>query len=281
MNTFKKDIRGITLIAIVITIIALLILAEVTLSILVGNNRILTMALDSKNISIKSTEIEQINLALQGFQISCPNEFNKDKFENEFFKIGFKNPAFVYTEDLCYFTSDTKNVYTINLSSRTIVDKNIVKLHNEKITDTKRNIEIIGAWIDSNTAEFTIDGNVSTNTYINLSKDAGIIIKDTSQELSLKKALFKSEDTVFIQYNYISGIAPTNTFTIKFRDTSKDSVAINTAELIANHSKQNFELTKSFKNSGTLSTDVSSISIYIANGCTFENFRFTLTFGKE
>lgn len=56
----KEDKNGIILIALAITIIVLLILAGVTISILTGDNRIITKAIEAKYNSEISKEREQI-----------------------------------------------------------------------------------------------------------------------------------------------------------------------------------------------------------------------------
>ena len=59
-----KNNKGITLIALVITIIVLLILAGVSIAMLTGNNGILTQANNSKYSTAKAEAVERINLAL-------------------------------------------------------------------------------------------------------------------------------------------------------------------------------------------------------------------------
>lgn len=59
-----RNQKGITLIALVITIIVLLILAGVSIAMLTGDNGILTQANSSKKETIKAEAIERINLAL-------------------------------------------------------------------------------------------------------------------------------------------------------------------------------------------------------------------------
>ncbi len=56
--------KGITLIALVITIIVLLILAGVSIAMLTGQNGILTQANSSKTATTKAEAVEKINLAL-------------------------------------------------------------------------------------------------------------------------------------------------------------------------------------------------------------------------
>ena len=59
-----RNQRGITLIALVITIIVLLILAGVSIAMLTGDNGILSNAQKAKDETLKSEVIERINIAL-------------------------------------------------------------------------------------------------------------------------------------------------------------------------------------------------------------------------
>ena len=59
----RRTNKGITLIALVITIIVLLILAGVSIATLTGENGILTKATNAKAETIKAQEKEQIELA--------------------------------------------------------------------------------------------------------------------------------------------------------------------------------------------------------------------------
>ena len=64
-NTFKKN-KGITLIALVVTIIVLLVLAGVSISMLTGQNGILNRAAEAKEKSAAAQEDE--NEELQGYE---------------------------------------------------------------------------------------------------------------------------------------------------------------------------------------------------------------------
>lgn len=63
MNEQKRTQQGITLIALVVTIVVLLILAAVSISMLTGENGIITQAQNSKEQSDIGYEKEQIDLA--------------------------------------------------------------------------------------------------------------------------------------------------------------------------------------------------------------------------
>ena len=60
-----KDNKGITLIALVITIIVLLILAGVSIAMLTGENGLLNRANESKSKTLKAEAIERINMEAQ------------------------------------------------------------------------------------------------------------------------------------------------------------------------------------------------------------------------
>ena len=65
----KKNIRGITLIALIITIIVLLILAGVSIAMLTGDNGILTQAQNARNRTEEAQDVEKIKLAVSEAQI--------------------------------------------------------------------------------------------------------------------------------------------------------------------------------------------------------------------
>ena len=69
MKKVLKEKSGITLIALVITIIVLLILAGVSIAMLTGDNGILTQATEEKEKNTIGGEKEQISLALQSLRM--------------------------------------------------------------------------------------------------------------------------------------------------------------------------------------------------------------------
>lgn len=68
MNTVKRKTSGITLIALVVTIVVLLILAAVSISMLGGENGILTQAQRAKEDTEKANVIEQVQTDIMGKQ---------------------------------------------------------------------------------------------------------------------------------------------------------------------------------------------------------------------
>ena len=69
MQKEKKNTRGITLVALVITIIVLLILSGVTISALSGNNGILTRATAAQETTKKQSLLEEIRLNIVEKQV--------------------------------------------------------------------------------------------------------------------------------------------------------------------------------------------------------------------
>ncbi|MCI7207255.1 MAG: hypothetical protein MSA15_14835, partial [Clostridium sp.] len=68
ISKIKKDMKGITLIALVITIIVLLILAGVSIATLTGQNGILTQANNAKTQTTQSKAEELVTLAIGALQ---------------------------------------------------------------------------------------------------------------------------------------------------------------------------------------------------------------------
>ena len=84
----KRQENGITLIALVITIIVLLILAGVTIATLTGDNGILTKAQSAKTQNDKANEKEQIDLAVLASKINNDANIDKKTLKRELEKIG-------------------------------------------------------------------------------------------------------------------------------------------------------------------------------------------------
>lgn len=66
ISNMKRESKGITLIALVITIIVLLILAGVTIATLTGDNGILTKATEAKEQTELADEKEKVELSATG-----------------------------------------------------------------------------------------------------------------------------------------------------------------------------------------------------------------------
>ena len=88
MKKRLENNRGITLIALVITIIVLLILAGVTIASLNGNNGILSNANLAKVETLKSQFDDNVDLATMGYNMS-KEENRKEKLKQELGSYGY------------------------------------------------------------------------------------------------------------------------------------------------------------------------------------------------
>ena len=79
--TNKKASKGITLIALVITIIVLLILAGVSISLLTGDNSVVQKAATAKETSKNAEKAERAKLAYMSALTAGNGNFSKEKFQ--------------------------------------------------------------------------------------------------------------------------------------------------------------------------------------------------------
>ena len=119
----KKELnKGITLIALVITIIILLILAGVAIATLIGDNGVLSKAIEAKEKTETAREIEEKTLELLGKQLNGEGIITVSDLEvGDYVKYGDKLTAQTYITkeagepDTGYETSQTFNTNTTTL----------------------------------------------------------------------------------------------------------------------------------------------------------------------
>jgi len=112
MNTKRKNARGITLIALVITIIVLLILSGITINALSGENGILKRATQAKSKTGRANALEQINLAIITARTEGLGQVDKTVLRDEITKAGMT----VKTDgdDLPWEVVSDKYIFRIN-----------------------------------------------------------------------------------------------------------------------------------------------------------------------
>ncbi len=144
MKNFKskiKNMNGITLISLVITIIIMLILAGITISLALGKNGIIQRAKESIQITTKKQEMEYLSLAYNACKL---NMLSNNKQSNDaIFAENFEKEVCKYKEAKVVTDSDgisldvtfikTKNEYVVNQDA-TIVEKG-KKVANNDITN--------------------------------------------------------------------------------------------------------------------------------------------------
>lgn len=130
--------RGITLIALVITIIVLLILAGVSIAMLTGENGILTQAQNAKEETTKSEEEEKIKMAVMGSSINDDGfveMIDETSFKNEL-KNQFGNQKLdvVVNGDGSFIITveDTQRKYYVNDDKTVINSDNIIEISTEQ-----------------------------------------------------------------------------------------------------------------------------------------------------
>ena len=143
----KYNQKGITLIALVITIIVLLILAGVSIAMLTGDNGILTQAQNAKEETEKAAEEEKIQLAVIGSKTknngyaevldekSFKQELNKQFKNQELDVVVNGDGSFIVTID------DTKRKYYINDDSSIVNSDNVIEIATEgELIDFRDNV---------------------------------------------------------------------------------------------------------------------------------------------
>lgn len=136
---FRKENEGITLIALVITIIVLLILAGVTIATLTGDNGILTKANKAKEQTEIGKEKEIVKLATTAV-ITTNNAIDKDSLQSELNKTAGdkKTEVYNYNQKLQVYFTDSKRYYEIDGNSN-------VELINVTNGEKKINIKCINS----------------------------------------------------------------------------------------------------------------------------------------
>ena len=126
--------KGITLIALVITIIVLLILAGVSIAMLTGQNGILTQATNAKERTDKATEEEKIQMAVLGSSIvdnGYAEVLDTDSFKQELAnQFGSQELDVIANGDGSFIITveDTQRKYYVNDDKTVINSDNIIEI---------------------------------------------------------------------------------------------------------------------------------------------------------
>ena len=183
MNEMKgekvKNMRnkGITLIALVITIIVLLILAAVSIATLTGENGILTRANESKTETEKGEEEEAIRLAYNGVMAdNLGDGVTAKQLENELQANGYNATATGENPIVVTFGAPSNRVYEIDANGNIAEAKPPVTLEQAKDNSMLTN--------DTDTKVTVSDGTVTVPAGFKVAEDSGstldegIVIED-------------------------------------------------------------------------------------------------------
>ena len=216
MKNIEFDNKGITLIALVITIIVLLILAGVTIASVTGENGILNKAVEAKNSMQEASTEEKIKMIVETYQMDNKQEDKIDLnklqvlLDNEF---GENNT--VSREDIdgtitIHLSSENKE-YNINKNDSTvsIIDWN-EKMKEAKAPEEQSNKKVIGIGTNGNVVNMDLwhyAYDTVTNGYALNSSDVlqntEYNKKGTNTEKISKSGYFGNENDIIVP-QYIS-----------------------------------------------------------------------------
>ena len=180
MDKIKKQQKGITLIALVVTIIILLILAGVSIAMLTGNNGVLTQAKSAKEKTGEKGEQERVNLAASsamtlGMGTITTENLNK-AIQDEF----GASKSVTGTGPWTYQGEYAK--YKIEKAGTVAAQKPLPKTAEGQAKGTE--IENPASYGENPTAQATADGDgkvfakPNDATYVEGTVDTGVVIKD-------------------------------------------------------------------------------------------------------
>ena len=176
-NLCKKE-KGITLIALVVTIIVLLILAGVTIATLVGDNGILTKANEAVQTNTKAEEKEKISLAWQSLYLKkrqtdgTLSEITAEELEEQLIADGVDEDTVSATGSrtitVTFTHPEGNNAYTIDQDGNVAIKEPskwyaIVKEDRTVITDGEKEL-YIGDYVDYDEQVVGIEPYISYQT---------------------------------------------------------------------------------------------------------------------
>ena len=178
----KRLEKGITLIALVITIIVLLILAGVSIAMLTGENGILKQATNAKNATDKSEFEEQVSLAVMAAKTNKTGSINTSDLETELNKISGVEITKSANNELPWTVK--KGSYEVTITAEgTITTNTTGKDDSKKDEDTKidygtkKPAEDTRTVIEQATSAKPEGSTIDSNT----NSDTGIVMIDGNQ----------------------------------------------------------------------------------------------------
>ena len=125
----KKTETGITLIALVVSIIVLIILAGVSIAMLIGQNGIITQAQTADELTIQAQQKEAIELAIASVQAQETLELDRTKLETAL-QSQLRDTPYTLTEneDGSYLLQIAERSYYIDSTGEVIAEENMVAI---------------------------------------------------------------------------------------------------------------------------------------------------------
>lgn len=190
--------KGITLIALVITIIVMLILAAISITMLTGDNSILKRAVDAKENNDKASIEEEMRLAIMAAGITTDGLINAGTLKSELQKAGFT--VIDITDGIGNLAGYKvrKNIYSNNIDLSTGKFEQVEGLTEAELNALPNGVEEledkdIPSYLKINgelkpNIKAVITGNVAIPVgfyYVGGTKDEGVVISDSSADSGL------------------------------------------------------------------------------------------------
>lgn len=235
LNNNKQNTRGITLIALVITIIVLLILAGVSIAMLTGENGILTQTQSAKSLTDKSSDVEKIKLAIIGARLNSQSDsldiqdIKEQLFENF-------NDTIIYEETENYpinITVNSKN-YSI-YKNGVVLPKRQLTAESIDGTDNVNIKDIYGSYVSNYKSDSLETSNLSWKIFYSNGSNIFLISDDYIERSDLPYSTNTSGD--FTNNKPNDGLlAKSAFFTNIFSDyTGSDRISSNLKSLNRNY----------------------------------------------
>ena len=177
MKNLKRETKGITLVALVISIIILLILAGIVIASLTGENGLITRAQEARTKTDKAQEKEGIEIAVASSRMEDVNtlEIKKENIENAIKDQFGENKDFLVTDNkdgsFLVNMNDTKRMYYVNDTGIVISEENMLKISTADELKAFRN--------DVN------EGNTYEGWYVYLANDITLDINEEWKPIGL------------------------------------------------------------------------------------------------
>ncbi len=129
MRNFVKKQSGITLIALVVTIIVLIILAGVSIAMLVGENGIITQAQKADELTTQAQQKEAIELAVASVQAQGTLELDRTKLETALqSQLGDASYTLTENGDGSFLLQIAERSYYIDSTGEVITQENMIAI---------------------------------------------------------------------------------------------------------------------------------------------------------
>ena len=203
-NKILKNKRGITLIALVVTIVVILILAGITIGMIVDDNGIISKAKETRGQTIIANEKEIINRAKMSARISGQSEIStKEIVKKAIIKEAGNNKIEIIEEDedLIVKFVETGNEYTVKYDKEPKItfDKDKIEVSIEEgiaedvsLTAITENITGELNWTSSNTDVATISGSGNTRTITVKTAGSAIIVVSSGKYTAMCNVTVKN-----------------------------------------------------------------------------------------